>query len=114
MMCCGTPSLIPKGNLDIVSLLVKAFWGQMCFGCAEMDLEVGERARFYSVTELSVESLDAQGLGAVVLVGTVDVKQENRGLLPLHPLPLLSPHPNLFYVLCFCVRFPLEKVIHVV
>lgn len=54
----------------------------MCFGCAEMGSKVGERAQFYSVTKLSVESVGfhqrAQGLGAVVLVGTVDVKEENE------------------------------------
>lgn len=76
----------------------------MCFGCAEMDWKVGDRAQFDSVTKLSVESLGfhqwAQGLVAVVLVGTEDVKEENEGPSSLHPLPLHPAHPNLFYMLC--------------
>lgn len=72
----------------------------MCFGGAEMGLKVGERAQFHSVTKLSVESAGfhqwAQGLGAVVLVGTVDMKEENGGPSSLHRLLLHPAHPNLF------------------
>lgn len=60
----------------------------------------------------TVQSMDfpqrcLRGLRAVVVVVTVDVKGENRG--SLHPSSHCPAQPNLFYIVCFCVRFPLGK-----
>lgn len=75
------------------------------FGCAGIDFKVGESSVLFSSQTICTE----HGVPPVVLGVTGDVKGNAPERTPLHPSPLQPPHPNLFYLLCFCVRFPLEK-----
>lgn len=79
----------------------------------EMGLKVGERRLSFTQSKnclyrawFSPVCSGPWGSGAG---GDVEQRGENRGPSPLHPSPLHPPHPNLFYILCVCVRFPLRR-----